>query len=118
MRVTYDTDENVNPWIDLGVAVCEQACQDYMLARYARLRTPSYGSNNISGREHECLTFFCNEDHPCRAALNIDTFALVAALNQTVDKAVEEGKPPYMSRLKADIARQRRAEAEMEDYEE
>lgn len=86
------------PYTNLAVAIVERACQDYVAARYARLRFPDDLHNcRLSRTETECLTFFRNQDHPAWLSFRIDQERLINALNRLVDRCLREGRPPKIN---------------------
>lgn len=86
------------PYTNLAVAIVERACQDYVTARYARLRFPEEPSScRLSRMEAECIAFFRNQEHPAWLSFKIGPERLINALNKLVDRCIKEGKPPKLN---------------------
>lgn len=98
------------PWIKLGMAIIEQACDDYITARYARLKFPKEdtGPTQI---ELDCVAFFHNQDHPAWFR-QLRPDAVIEALNEIVDEAIQDRKLPRLHDIQMNSARYRRVNEE------
>ena len=98
MKLDSPTTPALPPYTNLAVAIVERACQDYVAARYARLRFPDDPYNcRLSRTEAECLAFFRNQEHPAWMSFKIGPERLINALNKLVETSIKEGRPPKIN---------------------
>lgn len=98
--------ERWKPWLNLGLAIVEQACTDYMTAKYARLKFPKT-DKGPTATELECIRFFEDEEHPAWF-LKLDPKKIKEALDEIVQEAIESGHSPRLHDLQLNSPRYRR----------
>ena len=98
MKLESPSPAPMPPYTTLAVAIVERACQDYAMARYARLRFPEEpGSDRLSRMEVNCIEFFKNQNHPAWMSIKIGSDQLIQALNKMVVRCIKEGRAPKLN---------------------
>ena len=96
MKLEYRAYVRKDPYLNLALAICRQACDDYVMSRYLRLSSGDSENKSLMAEEKGCVQYF--KGQLFTLTLDVPADVLIANLNAYVDECIKDKKRPNLSK--------------------